>query len=234
MTIRKPLMILGLTAVVAAMAITGTSFAQTPTPPAGNEAKDKYQEMFLDRLAAALGTTRDQLTSAFLKARNETVDQAVKDGKLTQERADKIKAQQDKAPFGFRFGFDRSERGANNKMVFNGNKQLQAAIAKALGLTSDELIAQLRSGKSLAELAQGKEQAIKDAIVGVVKTQLDEAVKNGRITQEQADKRLEQIRNLDLSKFGGLKIGPMRGDGEQKRPQFSKPLGKATPGTKAQ
>lgn len=127
---------MGVGAAVVALAITlavGSAMAgaatsnQTQTPPATpqartaapkqSQAKTNYRNFFLDRLAADLSTTRDKLNSAFIQARNETVDQEVKDGKLTQQRADKIKASPDAGPaFGFGAGrgadrFDRGERG---------------------------------------------------------------------------------------------------------------------------
>jgi len=65
------------------------------------------------------------------------------------------------------------------------------AIASYLGLTPAELRAQLRSGKTLAQiaLAQGKTVAgLEDAIYADVQAHLDGAVANGRLngTQEQA------------------------------------------------
>ncbi|MGE5618811.1 MAG: hypothetical protein ACM3US_06085 [Sphingomonadaceae bacterium] len=200
MRFRKPLAILGLAGLVATLAVAGSAFAQTPTPDQ-QAASSNYREHFLDRLANALGTTREKLNSAFTQARNETVDQMVKDGKLTQEQADKIKAKSDTAPFAFGFrGFGKRHEGG---IVFKGGGQVHVAIAEALGMTPEELTNQLKSGKSLAELAQGKEQAVKDAVVGIVKAQLDNAVKNGKMTQERADRILEQIRTADLSKLGG-------------------------------
>lgn len=45
-------------------------------------------------LADALGVTSDELTAARQTARDAALDQAVKDGKLTQEQADQMKANQ--------------------------------------------------------------------------------------------------------------------------------------------
>ncbi len=195
---------LGLTvAVGTAMAQTATPPAQTATPPAQTQAKANYQNVFLDKLAADLGTTTDKLKSAFTQARNDTVDQEVKDGKLTQQQADRIKANTNAGPgFGFR-GFPGGERRGERGIGFMGGGQEQAAIAKALGMTQQDLANQLHSGKTLAQLAQGKEQAVKDAIVNTIKPRLDQAVKNGRMTQDQENQRIDQIQKMDLSKIGG-------------------------------
>lgn len=224
MKFRKPLVVLGLAGVVAALVVAGTAFAQTPTPD--QQAKTSYHEFFLDRLANALGTTRDKLNGALTQARSETVDQAVKDGRLTQEQADKIKAQQGTGPFGF--GFHGFGRGGMKGGAFMGAGQAHDAIAQALGMTPEDLANQLRSGKTLAELAAGKEQAVKDAIVNAMKPQLEEAVKNGRITQDRANEILEQIRTSDLSKYGGhwgMGRGWFKGNGTQNQAPGTKPSG---------
>lgn len=231
MKLRRVLVVLGLAGALAVTAVAGTAIAQTPTP--NTQTGTNYQEYFLDRLASALGTTRDKLTSAFTQARNETADQAVKDGKLTQEKADRMKAQQGIGPFGFHgFGsdMDRGDMGRGGKMDgFMGGGQSREAIAGALGITTQELDTQLRSGKTLAELAAGKEQAVKDAMVAAEKTRLDQAVAGGKITQAQADQRLEQLRNADLnSLFGhrgmeGRGEFRFRGDGTQPSAPTARP-----------
>lgn len=231
MKLRRVLVVLGLAGALAVTAVAGTAMAQTPTP--NTQTGTNYQEYFLDRLASALDTTRDKLTSAFTQARNETADQAVKDGKLTQEKADRMKAQQGIGPFGFHgFGsdMDRGDMGRGGKMGgFMGGGQNREAIAGALGITTQELDTQLRSGKTLAELAAGKEQAVKDAIVAAEKTRLDQAVAGGKITQDQANQRLEQLRNADLnSLFGhrgmeGRGEFRFRGDGTQPSAPTARP-----------
>lgn len=231
MKLRRVLVVLGLAGALAVTAVAGTAIAQTPTP--NTQTGTNYQEYFLDRLASALGTTRDKLTSAFTQARNETADQAVKDGKLTQEKADRMKAQQGIGPFGFHgFGgdMDRGDMGRGGKMGgFMGGGQSREAIAGALGITTQELDTQLRSGKTLAELAAGKEQAVKDAMVAAEKTRLDQAVAGGKITQDQANQRLEQLRNADLnSLFGhrgmeGRGEFRFRGDGTQPSAPTARP-----------
>lgn len=214
---RRPAIMIGIGAAVAALGVTtvvGSAFAQTaPTPtqppaqaaqPAQSQAKSNYQSFYIDRLAADLGTTADKLKAAFTQARNETVDQEVKDGKLTQAQADKIKSNTNVRP-GFGFGFrggERFGRGHEMGIGFIGGTQSRDAVAKALGMSTQDLNTQLQS-KTLAQLAQGKEQAVKDAIVNTVKPSLDQRVKDGKMTQDQENQRLDQIQKMDLSKIGG-------------------------------
>jgi hypothetical protein len=74
-----------------------------------------------------------------------------------------------------------------------GQVELDAA-AKVLGMTSDELSTALQSGKTLEQLATDKKvdiQKVKDAIqaahVTEMKTSIQQAVKDGKITQANAD-----------------------------------------------
>jgi hypothetical protein len=67
------------------------------------------------------------------------------------------------------------------------------AVSGLLGITSDELKTELRSGKSLAEIATEKgvdTQKVIDAIVAEMTEKVNEKVAEGRITQDQADTML--------------------------------------------
>ena len=71
------------------------------------------------------------------------------------------------------------------------------ALARTLNLSVDELRTQLRDGKSLAEIAEAQGvdvQKVIDELVADANTRLDEAVKNGRLSQEKAD---ELKKNLE-------------------------------------
>jgi hypothetical protein len=62
-------------------------------------------------------------------------------------------------------------------------------------MTDEELIAELRSGKSIADVAKEKgvdTKVIKDEYLAQVKTKLDEQVADGKLTQKMADAMLEQ------------------------------------------
>ena len=72
-----------------------------------------------------------------------------------------------------------------------------AAIASYLGLTPAQLREQLRSGKTLAQIAvaQGKTVAgLEDAIYKDVQAHLDQAVANGRLTGAQEQAMLAQLK----------------------------------------
>ncbi len=84
------------------------------------------------------------------------------------------------------------------------------AAAKALNMTTDELTAALRDGKTLAELAEEAGVDIEDvraAIQAVRETELREriaqAVEDGNITQAHADWLFEGLENGFLGGPGG-------------------------------
>jgi predicted DNA-binding protein YlxM (UPF0122 family) len=74
--------------------------------------------------------------------------------------------------------------------------------AEALGLTPEELFAELHAGKSLAEIAeeQGVDvETLYDAMNAArgeaMQQAIEQAVEDGRITQERADQMLERLEN---------------------------------------
>lgn len=78
----------------------------------------------------------------------------------------------------------------------NGPAEELAAAATALGITQDELVTALRSGKSIAAVATDEGvalQTVVDAIVAVEKSEIAAALSAGRITQAQADEMTANV-----------------------------------------
>jgi transposase len=74
--------------------------------------------------------------------------------------------------------------------------------AEALGLTPEELFAELHAGKSLDEIAEAKGvdvQTVYDAMSAArgeaMQQAIQQAVEDGRLTQEQADQMIERLEN---------------------------------------
>jgi polyhydroxyalkanoate synthesis regulator phasin len=172
---------------------------QTAPKPAADRAAE--QKAFLDDVAKRLNVTRDQLDAAVKGAAEARIDAAVKDGKLTQEQGEAAKKRLangipllsgpalgikphgpggpgfgERRGFGFGFGFD--------------------GAADYLGLTEAQLKEQLQDGKSLAEVAkaQNKDVAgLKTALKANVTKKLDEAVKDGHMTDAQKTRILADV-----------------------------------------
>lgn len=90
--------------------------------------------------------------------------------------------------------------------------------AETLGLTPEELFAELREGKSLAEIAEEQDLEVEDVYDAVNEARaeaipefIEQAVEDGSLTQEQADWMLE---GLEQGFFpGGQGFGRGRGGG---------------------
>ncbi len=107
------------------------------------------------------------------------------------------------------------------------------AAAKALGMTADELSAQLWGGKTLADIADEKgvdiatvKAAVEAALVTEMKTAIQQAVTDGTITQAKADWLIE---GLDKGYWGAGRgnfgFGPGMGPGGPRG--FGGPMGAA-------
>ncbi|HEX2916056.1 MAG TPA: hypothetical protein VH186_35165 [Chloroflexia bacterium] len=199
---------------VAAQAAPGTTApapAATPTPD--NQQKDAikakeaasvpddsiYTALLLKNLATRLNIPQNQLETAVANAVNDTADQMVKDGKLNQEVAAKIKATiagegvKGLLPLlGMGVNTDKGADFSNPKTML-----LPAVeeVAKLFGTTGSKLFSKLQFGHSLIELAQAQNinvQTVRQTLLDSFKKQLDAAVVAGKLSQAQADKSFQQ------------------------------------------
>lgn len=127
--------------------------------------------------------------------------------------------------FGHGFGF------------WGGPNSTFDAIAKALNLTPTQLFEQLHSGKTLDEIAKAQgvdltklQEAANAARVQAMKDAIAQAVKDGKISQEQADWLLQGLeKGYWMGGRGGFRgHGGMRGFGGK---GFWLPPATPTPGT---
>ena len=190
----------GLAAVI--IGVAAVEAAPSPSPsPSGSK---NYAQVFVDKLAEILHLTPAQTQDALKQAELQTVDQMLKDGKITQQQADALKARIN-AGQGLGFGFGRHGHDgfkANRALMHDLMTAELNAVASALHMSPTDLQSALRSGKSLSDLeTQQKvsDSAVKTAMKNAAKGVLDNAVKAGTITQAQADAILTRV-------GGGLKF----------------------------
>ena len=173
--------------------------AGSPSPsgsPKANAKADPYCDVFLRNLASDLGKSQSDVQAAMQKAASQTVDQAVKDGKLTAAQAQKIKdrlAQSNGnacAGLGPAIG-EHGGFGPGGPGGFKGLPQdvLLNALATTLNMPPADVAAAIKSGKSIHDLAGANttESDFKSRLAPNLKTALDQAVKDGKLTQSQAD-----------------------------------------------
>lgn len=133
-------------------------------------------------LADELGITVDELNAARQAAKETVLQQLVADGTITQAQADAI----------------LSGEGLRSLGPLVTPEEMQAVIADALGITVDELEAAHAEGKRLPELAAELGVALADvqtAVQAAHEAAILQAVADGLITQDQADRMLERQGN---------------------------------------
>jgi hypothetical protein len=177
--------IAALAAAIAALALGAGAAAAADSPS------------LVDDAAARLGVSPDKLRDAFKAALTARIDAAVAAGRLTPEQGAKLKARIAAAK-GLGIGLRRGLGQRHKAMVgaIAAKARGRGPVATYLGMTRAELRAELRSGKSLAQIAaaEGKTTAgLQAAMLAPVKAALSRAVERGRLTQARADEILAQI-----------------------------------------
>lgn len=127
----------------------------------------------------------------------EVLAPLVADGTITQEQADKVvEALRAAGPAGRGGPGSHGHEGGPGRHGRPGRPgEGVDAAATALGITAEELRTALRSGSTIAQVAESEGvelQTVIDAMVAEVSEKLDEAVADGRLTREQADERLQR------------------------------------------
>ena len=174
----------GLTATALSAAASLTVFAQTtPTP--------QQPGQFLNAVAAKLGKSPDDVLSAFKTAEHDLVNQAVQAGKLTQDQANKLNAR-----------IDQAKGLPLVRGILNRDKKLaETGVAQFLGMQPKDLAAELKQGKSLAQVAQEKGKTVdqlKTFLTQQAKAKLDAQVQAGKMTEARENAALQRLNsNLD-------------------------------------
>ena len=185
--------IIALAVVVAVGAVAGVALANS-SPSQGSAANGFYQD-FVSKLAANLGLSQSQVTSALNATKQQMLDEAVQQGKITQAQADKLASRPGLFPFGMGRG-----RGAGFRLGGKNN-----FVASALGLTPDQLKSELQSGKTLQQIITAQNmtmQQFRQKVLALQENAITHAVSAGKLTQDQANKiiqRLEQRFNNTTS-----------------------------------
>lgn len=184
MLLRHKLLIAGAAVVAAASA--GGAYAATQS------ARDPRQA-FVNDVANRLHVSPKQLTSAFKAALIDRLTTMVKAGQLTQAQAKQIEKRIDSGDLPPFLGrpWHMGLRGHG----LAGHGPLHAA-AGYLGLSDAQLMADLASGKSLAQVAQARGKSVsglEQALVSDAKSRLDRLVSAGVITKSQEQRLISRL-----------------------------------------
>jgi len=174
---------------LAALVLSAAALAQTETFSPREES-----DALVADVAEQLGVEPSQLTDALREAYTNRIDQAVEDGRLTAEQADALKERLEAGDVPLLMGpWSGHGPGHGFHGGFAGGFDAAAAY---LGLSEDELRTALEDGDTLAEVAEEQDKSVDglvDAMVAAARAHLDEAVEEGRITEEMRDSMLATL-----------------------------------------
>ncbi|MEW9697897.1 hypothetical protein [Paenibacillus sp. SI8] len=127
-------------------------------------------------VAAEKGVSEQDLTAKLQQLRTGKIESAVKDGKLTADQGEHMKQRLDEH---LKFILNEKnlfkKRDGAGKWHKIGLRPDSEKLAKTLGMSEDELRAQLKAGKSLTEIAKSKGIS-KDKLVASIKDQLTPSI----------------------------------------------------------
>ncbi|HEX9325842.1 MAG TPA: hypothetical protein VF915_04950 [Reyranella sp.] len=152
---------------------------------------------FVSHLAANLNTSQSNFDAAFQKAIGQTLDDEVKNGDLTRSQADAIKqrlAGKSSCALIAAGGLSKAP-GAN---IGAYKDALLSAAASALGITTDQLKADLAKGMTLKQIAAAQKPPVTEAqfrsrLIQNLTPVLDRAVANGQLTKTQEQAIIQKL-----------------------------------------
>jgi len=217
---------------VLSLGVASVAFAQPPVQPPHPPAAAPARGEFLQPVADLLGMSVEDLTAA-LKDRQtleeivtehgktmadvatvlydtavEKLNQAVADGKITQEQADTIEqrlAERRDACINdgdchLHPAKHSGRTHLNPKTVFMQVMETGLNIADTLNMDPRDMLQAFRDGSSLQDLAAQQNVSMEDiaaAITAPMKDRLAQALDDGKITQEQYDKLMARLQKYE-------------------------------------
>lgn len=153
------------------------------------------QGQSLADIAAAHNSSGDKVVQAATATIKARLDKAVTDGKITQDQENQRLSQ----------FTTKATHVVNDKQLgtqlerrarLGGRLTLIETTASLTGQTRAQVQADLKSGKSIADIAAAHGSSgdkVVQAVLDKAKARLDQAVSKGRITQAQEDERLAKL-----------------------------------------
>lgn len=198
----------GIALVVAGLGAAGAVAASRLLSPS------EESKAVIDDAASQLGVEPSALSDALKQALKNRIDEAVEAGRISKEQADELRERIDASEYPLLFG-----RGGHAGSGFGHHVHFEVleTAASYLGLTEAELREELQD-KTLAEIAKEQGKTIAGLVQQLVATQtkrIDEAVADGRLTDEQATELKANLAEHTEALVNGELRGP--GDGRHHR-----------------
>ncbi len=206
---KRMVKLVGVATLVAFLAVAlagAVVLAQEPEDEAGTTFN--LRERLHQAVANVLGVDVEEYDAAVETAGQQVLDEAVTEGWLTAEQAERMQDRwaQGGGMMGGRGGMMGGRggmmggrggmMGGRGGMMGGPQSSLLTVAAEELGMTVDELVAELEAGQTIADVAAARgvePQAIVDAFIATRAEWMAQAVAAGRMTQEQVDAMLAQM-----------------------------------------
>jgi uncharacterized protein YidB (DUF937 family) len=210
---------LAVTAIPALAANHGDDAANTTlTGNTTNPSAAGYCALYEQTLASKLGVNVSTLESDNIAAIDAVINQAVKDGKLSQTRATQIEQKVAAngtnvcSHIGVFLGKHHAGRfGAFSAALHQVRTDVQTAVAKKLGYADAAHLQSALAGTNIVSLAKSKgiDQATLNATIkSTVQADLNTLVSKGTITSAQETKALTMLTNLlNAGRYGLFGLG---------------------------
>jgi hypothetical protein len=175
--------------VVGALALGGMAGHALAQAGPEEEASQPRQEEFLSGVAAKLGVSVDQLKGAIQSTETEMLDEAVEQGKVQPEVADRLRQRIEEGRLLPSLSAGQARQGRLNL----GQRVVLHAAAEVLDMTPRDLAQEMRTtGKSLAQVAEEKgvsREELKSGILADVEKHLDQGLER---LQENIDSIIDR------------------------------------------
>ncbi len=187
-------------------AASANTSAANPGKGFGGGARTGYNNQ---DLATALGISLDELKTAYQKANQAALKQAVDQGLITQAQADEITTNGSAFPLGGRWADWLSQKGIDFDTLLADAlgitvDKLQAAYIQAFNTRIDQAVTNGKLTQAQADLMKGQNalyanKAFQSTMQTAYESAVKQAVTDGVITQAQADQILANGSGMDFS-----------------------------------
>jgi polyhydroxyalkanoate synthesis regulator phasin len=185
--------------------LAASSASPSPSPNAKHAKASEYCGDFMSHFAANLGTSTDKVNSAAQKAFQQTIDDAAAKGDISADQATKLKqrAASGNVCSGGLAGLNGGPRpgGPGAGLFGQAMDAYVNAAAKELGMQPADLKTDLKNGQTLHQLADQKgisEADFRKGLIANLQPQLDQAVKDGKLSQKQETEVLNRLQSGPL------------------------------------
>lgn len=159
-------------------------------------------------VAEANGVSEADLIAGLVAAAEERLAEAVADGRIAEERAAEVTENLDeRITTAVNRGYEGEGRREARQDRREGRQDVrQEAVAELLGVDVDTVVAELRNGSTLVEIAEANgvsEAELVDTLTAGAEERLAEAVENGRIDAERAAEATAELEERVTARVNG-------------------------------